>query len=190
MSNFALGALLALYPLAVFFGADVVGLGTLAGLLAAGLLLRLMIMPIALHLKCAGVLLVLAIASFWLLHSDERWLTLHPVVLNVCLLALFGGSLVRGTPMIERIARVRKMDVGEHNLGYLRRLTAIWAAFFALASIVSIATVIHGDRGLWTLWNGVLVYVGIGALTLGELIVRRRFKARLRRQGVNISTKD
>lgn len=183
MGNLILGLVTALYPLAVFFGADVIGLGTLAGLLAVVLLLRLAMMPLSSRVKLTGLVIVLLIGSFWLRGHDDRWLILHPVVFNACLFALFSVSLFNGTPMIERIARFRKMPVGEHNLLYLRNLTAVWAGFFAVASVISIATVIHGDRSVWTLWNGVLVYFGIGALTIAELLYRRRFKARLRREG-------
>lgn len=183
MSSLLAGAMVALYPLAVYFGADRIGLETLAGLLAAGLLLRLLVMPIRPQLKLAGACLLALVGMLWAYQQDDRWLILHPVFLNVALMSLFGLSLLRGLPMIERIARWRGMPVGEHNIRYLRGLTCVWAVFFAVCSGISLATVWHGNRALWALWNGALVYVSIGALTIGELLYRRRFKARLKSEG-------
>ncbi len=183
MPNLILGIGAGLYPLAVFFGADAVGLHVLAAVLALVLLLRLMLMPVAVRYKWAGVLMVGLVGLVWHFQQDDRWLTVYPVVLNTGFMLAFAGSLVHGTPMIERFATLRKMEVGEHNRAYLRGLTAVWAAFFAVVSVVSAYTVIHGDRALWALWNGALVYAGIGALVVGELIYRRRYRARQARAG-------
>ncbi len=183
MSNLILGLSAALYPLAVYLGADHFGLGTLAALLAAVLLCRLLMMPTGFAIKLAGALCVSAVGLLWFHHGDDRWLILHPVFINSILMVLFGGSLLHGTPMIERIARWRHMPVGDHNLNYLRGLTLLWALFFALCAGISLYTVWIGDRQLWALWNGLLVYVAMAALTLAELAYRRRFKRRLYREG-------
>jgi uncharacterized membrane protein len=183
MGNLLLGLMAASYPIAVYLGADQVGLGTLAGLLAAALLCRLFLLPVGMGIKVLGSFAVLLVGVLWFYQDDDRWLILHPVLLNSGLLIVFGGSLLHGMPMIERIARWRDMPVGDHNLGYLRGLTSVWALFFALCAVVSLYTVWNGDRALWALWNGFLVYVAMGVLTLVELVYRRRFKLRLHREG-------
>jgi uncharacterized membrane protein len=142
-----------------------------------------------------GALLVFAIIV-WQLHKRDNWLTWALVMLVGVLLSarLFGtdaalkmsplfihGSLftvftqsLYNTPLIERFARLEFSDELPSGIAaYCRKLTILWAAFFA-ANIAGVAWLaIRGDDATWMLYNGLVVYLLIGTLLLGEYLWRR-----------------
>lgn|GEM_PF-1801711 len=170
------------YPLALHVGADLRLIGTIVLLLTCSLLLRLALSTLETGYKLLGALLGVTLAIGALLAGPERLLRWQPALLNLTLLCAFAYSLVRGTPMIERIARARYMPVGAHNVSYLRRLTGVWVAFFALSTGLSVLS-IGAAHGRWVLWNGRGVYLCIALLIIGERLYRIRYRRRLAREG-------
>lgn len=170
------------YPLTVQLTRDVRLLGAIVSLLAVSLLIRLLLSRIEPLYKGLGVALVtgLAIGAWWLGPADL--LTWQPALLNGTLLMAFAASLRTGMPLIERIARVRAMPVGPHNLDYLRGLTAVWAGFFAVATSMSVLAAL-AEPHWWLWWNGRLIYVAIAALVIGERLYRLHYRRQLARQG-------
>lgn len=176
--------LIAGYPAAVYFGllhlsARSVGL-LLLGLLLPGLLFRLRSAPpgqlwAVLKLPAAVVALVLAAALF----NDSRFVLALPVLINVVLLAGFGGSL-RSTPMVERFARLQKADLAPAQVRYCRRVTQVWCVFFACNALLSLFLACFASLATWALYTGLIAYVLIGALGASEYVVR---KARFREYG-------
>lgn len=120
----------------------------------------------------AAILLILA-AAVWLA-NDERVLRLWPVGMNVSLLLVFGGSLLRPPPMIERMARLIHPDLPQDGVRYTRRVTQVWCAFFVLNGAIAAYTAFATSRETWVLYNGLIAYVLVGALFCGEWLVRRR----------------
>ncbi len=120
---------------------------------------------------------VLAAASGWV----DGWtpLKLHPVVVSLTLLAVFGASLRGGPSAVERLARLREPELPAHAVAYTRRVTQAWCVFFAVNAALSAALALWGSDAAWALWNGLLSYVAMGLLMLGEWLVRRRVRARL-----------
>lgn len=124
----------------------------------------------------AAVGIILTLASIWL--REARLLLWYPLVVNAVMLALFGGSLLGKMPIVERLARWREGELSPAAVRYTRRVTQAWCAFFIVNGGVSLWTCLHGDIHLWTLWNGMLSYLAMGALFVGEWLVRQRVKRR------------
>ena len=75
------------------------------------------------------------------------------------------------------------MPVGSHNRIYLRRLTAVWGGFFAVASALSLLGATAAPD-VWLRWNGLGVYAATALLIVGERLYRIRYRRRLARDGL------
>jgi uncharacterized membrane protein len=126
----------------------------------------------------AAVLVILSVAT-WLV-NDERVLRLWPVGMNVSLLLVFAGSLLRPPPMIERFARLLHPGLPPEGVRYTRRVTQVWCAFFVLNGAIAAYTAIATSRETWVIYNGLIAYLLVGALFCGEWLVRRRLLASAR----------
>ena len=114
---------------------------------------------------------VLCVASLFHAHL---WVLFYPVVVNLVMLVVFGGSLWTSMPIVERLARLREPALPESAVRYTRRVTQIWCAFFIGNGGIALLTALHGDMALWTVWNGMIAYLLMGALMAGEWLVRRQ----------------
>jgi uncharacterized membrane protein len=178
------GVLIAGYPVAVYIGltrfsARGVGLLLLL-LLLPGLLLKLR------HARREDVLVVarlplsiMALVALGALLDDPRFVLSLPVLINLMLLAQFGSSL-RGTPMVERFARLQDPDLGPAQVAYCRSVTKVWCVFFTLNAAVSLALALFASVAIWALYTGLIAYVLIGVVASVEYVVR---KARFREYG-------
>lgn len=119
---------------------------------------------VAAALSCASATIMLT-GSGLLLH-------LYPSLVNLGLLIAFGMTLVHGPSMIEKFARLRHPDLGVHGVRHTRRVTKVWCAFFALNGAFSAYTAVFWTRAAWSLYNGVIAYVLIGVLLIGEIAWR------------------
>ena len=124
----------------------------------------------------AGVGILLTLASVGL--REARLLMWYPVVVNMVMLALFGGSLFSRMPLIERLARWREGELSPAAVRYTRQVTQLWCGFFVVNGAVALWTCLHGNLHIWTLWNGMLSYLLMGALFAVEWLVRQRVKRR------------
>jgi uncharacterized membrane protein len=165
-------ALTAAYPLMVYFLLDR-GSARLAGLVLLAILVIRFIGPgssRARTLAALGAGLVLAVA---ILASDsEALVRLYPAGVNLVLLGAFGLSLLQPPTVIERIARAQDPELDAAGVRYTRNLTAIWCVFFILNGSAALYTALAGSREAWALYNGLVSYVIVGALLLGERLVR------------------
>jgi uncharacterized membrane protein len=95
-----------------------------------------------------------------------------PVLINLCLLFAFGRTLLRGTPLVETLARLQESDLSAAQIAHCRTFTGVWCAFFAVNAAVCFALARYGDLWLWALYTGVLSY-GLAGLVFGvEWLVR------------------
>lgn len=115
--------------------------------------------------------IALCLASY-LLHTYALVLW-YPVAINVTLLSLFGASLWRGMPLVERLARLQNNALPPAAVRYTRKVTRIWCLFFMINGTVAALTCLYGDIQWWTLWNGMIAYLLMGTLMAGEWIVRQ-----------------
>lgn len=120
----------------------------------------------------AVILLVSVLASARLFGIDAI-LKLSPLLIHTSLFYIFMQSL-NTTPLIERFARLDFDDKLPPGITtYCRKLTILWTIFFATNIAVCAWLAIRGDDAVWILYNGLIVYLLIGALLLGEYLWRR-----------------
>lgn len=161
-----------LYPLAVWFGLARLEARWVAGLLAVIALLRAIAAREPLWwLAAAGAGALAAIAAW---ANDGLPLKLYPVLVNAVMLGLFATSLVSPPTVVERLARLRHPDLPDSARPYLRRVTLAWCLFFVGNGAVALWTALAASDATWALYNGALAYVLIGAMFLGERLVRPR----------------
>jgi len=173
----------AAYPFAVYFGIQFLSLGYLLAMLLAVAGLRLLLMPAQKNAAggrlgagaLAAILVVIAAASW--LRGDSVGLLWYPVLVNLVMLGIFAFSLTQPRSLIERLARVREPDLPPSGVRYTRRVTQVWCGFFVLNGAVAAATALNGDLEVWTLYNGMIAYLLMGALLTGEWLVRRKVRA-------------
>jgi len=111
------------------------------------------------------------------LMNDRVWLLTYPVVVSLSFAAVFAHSLYQPPSVVERLARLEYPDLPPHGVAYTRRVTQVWTLFFCLNASISLLTALHGDAGLWSLYNGCIFYVLMGILMGVEMLIRRKVKA-------------
>lgn len=79
----------------------------------------------------AGI--VLCVASTLL--KTHQLLLFYPVVVNVVMLAAFGGSLWTTMPLVERLARIQEPHLPAAAVRYTRRVTQIWCLFLSSMAV-------------------------------------------------------
>ena len=97
-----------------------------------------------------------------------------PVLIQLMLMYFFGRTLLKGKgpSFIESFVRLEFPEFQPGISEYCRQLTILWAGFFAFNAIMCVALAIWGADFWWTLYNGVFIYLMIGALMIGEYIYR------------------
>lgn len=113
---------------------------------------------------CGGLSLIL---------KDHAWLKLYPVGMSLGALLIFTLTLYRPPSMIERFARLVEPDLPASGVRWTRKVTRIWCGFFALNAMIALATV-FAPMKYWIIYNGLLSYLFMGILLLGEYILRKR----------------
>jgi uncharacterized membrane protein len=169
-----------LYPILVLLGLRYVPPGAIVIVFAGIVALRVGLG----HRGPVELVLALAVCTaLALLFLDARLAVLiHPVLVNLGFAVVFAQTLWSPPPMVERIARLTDADLPREAAPYLRRVTIAWLCFFIVNGAVASWTVAFGTIEQWTLYNGVVAYLLIGAMFLGEILVRPRF---IRRPGSN-----
>jgi len=170
---------LALYPLFVYLGIRQLGTGFFAFLLLALLLLRFgLIRPDERRTTLPLLLGLAAYAALTAVTGSQPLLLAYPVLVNLALCVLFTRSLRSGEPLLLRAARARGMEIPEQARPYLRRLTAVWAVFFALNAAIAFVTT-RLSIGVWAVYNGLVSYILVGLLIVGEVVFRHHYKRRM-----------
>jgi uncharacterized membrane protein len=78
-------------------------------------------------------------------------------LINAGLLFLFGCSLLPGrVPLVTTLARTIDPELPRDMIGYTRRVTAVWAAFFAGQLVVSLVLFLAAPVAVWSLFVNVL----------------------------------
>ena len=173
------GALL--YPLCVY-GALSTGWGRgvlIGALILAGLRIRSASSPLGL-LTLTGAVASAGVLVPGLLLDETTALLYAPAAVNGALALLFTWSVLRPPPIIEQIARLQEPELPPAGVRYCRQVTLVWIGFFLLNGGISLWTA-RAALEWWTVYNGLLSYLGIGALFVGEYLIRQRVRQRLRR---------
>ncbi|MDR1349407.1 MAG: hypothetical protein LBJ59_01250 [Zoogloeaceae bacterium] len=122
---------------------------------------------------CLIALLGLA-AIFW---RSSLSLQFYPVLVNLMFLLLFALSLTQEQSLIERLARRFEPDLPESGARYTRRVTQAWCLFFIVNGAISLWS-IHAGEKIWALYNGLIAYLLMGLMFIGEWLIRRRVRRR------------
>jgi uncharacterized membrane protein len=166
-----------LYPFAVYFGMEHFSpwqFALLLGSLWAARVLTGERRPENLGMALVAIgfcLLLVALDSSRLL----RW---YPVLISGFMLTLFGLSLLRGMPIVERMARLTDPDLPEIAIRYTRHVTQVWCLFFLFNGLVAAALTLWAPLSWWTLYTGLIAYGLMATLFAAEWIVRQRIRGR------------
>jgi uncharacterized membrane protein len=175
-------ALTLCYPLLVYCGFEQCGPVHFAAwqLAAALLVLALARLLLRRHrptaLTLAAPLLLAAVALYSGLRQSPEALRYYPVLVNAALLAVFALSLRRPPSVIEFLARLREPELPPAAVAYTRRVTQVWCGFFLVNGAIALWTASAAGLRAWTLYNGLIAYLLMGALFCGEWLVRRRVR--------------
>lgn len=175
------------YPVAVYFGLQVLEPRTLGLLLLAIVLLRHFG---AAERFAAGITTAEWIAFFALcglsagifLSNHAGLLLLYPVAVSLSMLFVFARTLWKPPTMIERIARLSEPDLSQEGVRYTRKVTWAWCGFFLVNASLS-AVSATGPREYWVLYNGLISYLLMGLLFGVEWLVRQSVRGRTVRGG-------
>ncbi|MEQ8285289.1 hypothetical protein [Thalassospira sp.] len=171
------------YPVVVYFGLSVVSPRVILNAAITVVLLRA-IMFFRAHKHGAGAIaciiaLILMLAGY---ASDMLALRFYPVIVSATLALVFTLSLFSAMPLIERFARIQTPDLDDYGVAYTRTLTKVWIVFFVINGLIAFWTALYASIEAWTLYNGLISYVLVAVLFVGEWPVRRILKARHQRQ--------
>jgi len=174
----AITALLILYPVFVYLGLSYSKVSAVAILLIVLSVGRLFIRrrgldtlgPATIWISAGGILM----AGAGLLRGSVEAMLFYPTLVNLVLLIVFVHSLFYPPAVITRLARIRVPELPPAGVRYTRKVTMVWSVFFLLNGSASIYTAIYTSAEIWTLYNGLIAYLLIGALFAGEWLVRAR----------------
>jgi uncharacterized membrane protein len=118
-------------------------------------------------LGAGGLLAGAAIAD------SELFLRFTPFLISLLFFGQFAVSL-RGTPIIERFARLKRPDLPPEHVRYCRALTRIWLLVFLGNSTLVLAAAFVESKLLWALLVGPVSYAYLGGFITGEYVFRKR----------------
>jgi uncharacterized membrane protein len=165
-----------LYPVIIYLGLGRFEPRWMALFLLVMVLARAIISRDAVWLGAAGGALLLAIVS--ILGNQSLPLKLYPVLVSGVMLAVFGLSLRHPPTAIERIARMREPELPPEAVAYTRKVTEVWCFFFIINGSISLATAMWASDRVWAIYNGLISYLLMGILFVGEWLLRQRLRAR------------
>jgi len=176
MKQIILGSVFVFYPLIVFFGLQWVEPAYIALALVCIAGLRFYNTKATTNIpfiKVAGInIIILLMLSFF--SNSSFLLKLYPVVMSLSFLSIFVYSIIKPPTVITLIAGARdKLTV--NAVEYTKKVTKVWCVFFLFNGVIAFITIFLSDE-IWALYNGLISYVLMGVLFLGEWIVRKRFK--------------
>ena len=96
-----------------------------------------------------------------------------PVAVNAALCLTFATTLRRGTPLVERFARMMVDDLRPEELRWCRSWTLLWSLFFAVNGSVAALLALFAPIEIWTLYTGLLGYLAIGVMFGIEYTLRK-----------------
>jgi len=100
------------------------------------------------------------------------FLRLYPVCMSALVCFSFWISL-RDKPLITAFAEKMGQEMTPEVICYTRKVTIVWGIFMALNTAVSLITLMT-PMWFWTLYNGLIFYILMGLMFVGEYCIRRR----------------
>ncbi len=165
-----------LYPFAVYAALGYNKVSWVIFILIGALVLRTFIGGRKNLLINICLLTVASVVAIWYAISNSQIPVLcYPVLINLIFLGLFSFSLFKGkTPIIEVVASLTtpKEQRTEFFKKYCRGVTIAWVIFFIVNGLIALGTVLYGNWKIWTLYNGFISYLLMGAMFAIEFVFR------------------
>jgi uncharacterized membrane protein len=121
----------------------------------------------------APLLGVGALVGAAVLLNDGRLLLVLPVAVSALLGVAFARTLRgEGPTMVETFARLQVGELPAEEVRYCRSVTVLWCVFFAANAAVAAWLAWRGSVAAWALYTGLVSYLLIGALLVGEMVYR------------------
>lgn len=128
------------------------------------------------HWAWIGLYLILGVLGSVNLFTDTHYALFIPaVVINLAIAVFFASTLRAGaTPLVERMMRFEY--AGEPPpvpvARYARRITWVWAGYFAAVALTSALLAAWAPLEVWSLFANVLSYAMAVALLFGQYLYR------------------
>jgi uncharacterized membrane protein len=101
-------------------------------------------------------------------------LYLAPILLPAALCMVFARSLrADATPLITRFAAAVRTSMPEELVSYTGRLTMVWTVVLAALTLSALLAALFASAWWWSLLTNFIHYAVLGALFLGEYLLRR-----------------
>lgn len=121
-----------------------------------------------------GCLLFAALLLAGAYFASTYFVWLVPSFAYLWLAVLFGHTLWIPPSLCERLVRLQYPDFIPGIAEYLRELTWVWTLFFAINVVVCALIPALAGQKVWAVYTGVLVYLLMGLLGVGEWFYRHR----------------
>lgn len=174
--NGVIGLLILFYPVSVYFASGYFEPWKIACVLLVLLVGRLAIGAAENKWSRPLLLTGLFYCGFAAWSNEPLTLRFYPVLVNAVMFLVFSTSLLSPPSLIERLARLQDPDLPAAGIVYTRRVTQIWCFFFIINGMIALITALWASFEVWSLYNGLIAYLLMGALLGGEYWVRRRQK--------------
>ncbi|MGY6276195.1 hypothetical protein [Methylomonas sp. MgM2] len=120
----------------------------------------------------AFMLAVLLLLGAYFANGYVIWLI--PSLIYLGLTFLFGHTLYSPPSLCERLVRLLFPEFKPGIAEYLHQVTWVWTLFFFANIFICALLPIMAGPEIWTLYTGVLVYVLMSLLVVGEWFYRHR----------------
>jgi uncharacterized membrane protein len=97
----------------------------------------------------------------------------YPAAVSLAATSVFAATLFYPPSLIERFARLRDPDLPPAAESYCRKVTIVWTIWLIINTVVAAALAYPGYDKAWALWTGLVAYLVMGVLFVGEVAVRR-----------------
>jgi uncharacterized membrane protein/acyl-CoA synthetase (AMP-forming)/AMP-acid ligase II len=125
-----------------------------------------------------NIALLLGLGVLCLIINSAIILKLYPLLINILFLTTFGRTLFSPPSMIFRFALMQdktlRGSLNEKRIAdYCRIVTYVWCGFFIINGSIAAWTIFSGSDMFWLIYNGGITYILMGAIFVGEFIVRK-----------------
>ncbi|WP_440617531.1 hypothetical protein [Cysteiniphilum sp. 6C5] len=168
-----------LYPFVIFFGIQFLSVQGLSLIILCLFGLRAIfshnndhnIMPKYALFTLSGIGITISLLA--MLSLNIVFIKLYPVAMNLAFLSIFFASLFAKENIIYQFAKKTSRKPLPHFVSaYTRKVTIAWCVFFMLNALVSCYSALFSSLHVWTIYNGLVSYILIGAFFVCEFIVR------------------
>ncbi len=135
----------------------------------------------------ATPLLMALVALLVLVTGSERILRFYPVLVNLVMLLTFLLSIHGQDSIVLTFAELADRRIKRHpargSIGrYCRKVTMVWCIFFVMNGTIALITTLCPSQGLWVIYNGLVAYILIGGLFMGEFAVRQLVNGKIQKR--------